>query len=314
MTPTTKPEPSPIDTTILEGIRNYDGVIARKLEGIAPVLADVRENMLDLGEQLLKLREAVNGNTKTMGIHLHELDLRASKDIRADAQKMARAVRGGKTREEVLALPAREIRLLSPDFSRAKSNSPTADEQAKPAKTNWRAIAEQALAKIAAEKVIAISANTNSHITSRTPTSFGGLACLSGAALFDFSRAESNEAPSTTEAEDHASGAEKPAGELDDAAGISPGWEGISDASEAAVWPATGGAGIADEGGVTGSVGGAANGDSSSLKATIRALIEPEIATWKKPRDHIEYRVDMDTSGKNRVQALLFKIMDLVAA
>ena len=292
MTTTTKPEPSPIDITILEGIRNYDGVIARKLEGVAPVLADVRENMLDLGEQLLKLREAVSGNTKAMSIYLNRLDLRASKDIRADAQKMARAVRGGKTREEVLALPAREIRLLSPDFARAKSDNPTADEQAKPAKTDWKAIAERALAEKAAleEKIAAIASMPVSGDTAMPAAGNNASQTI-----------DQNEAPSPLPPEDPANDA----GADGDAGGGGGGEHGpdVGDASAGTVGSSMDGAGVADESGTV--------GDAAKLEA-IKVIASAMVQNAKTGVAYDRTAIEGSTQMTDRMKSAFFRILDVI--
>ena len=105
-TPTDEPPPTP-PTMAEEGVRTWDAAITT-------ANARVSAARLQYGYALLRLRDDVGKGDKAFGNKLQELGLKASKDVQADAQKVAKAVQSGDmTEERDLGLTAREIRLLS---------------------------------------------------------------------------------------------------------------------------------------------------------------------------------------------------------
>ena len=101
-------DPPPIPpTTAEEGVRTWDAAITT-------ANARMSAARLQYGYALLRLHDDVGGGNKAFGNKLQELGLKASKDVQADAQKVAKAVQSGDmTEEQALGLTAREIRLLS---------------------------------------------------------------------------------------------------------------------------------------------------------------------------------------------------------
>jgi len=90
-----------------EGVRTWDAAITT-------ANARVSAARLQYGYALLRLKDEIGGGHRTFGDKLNELGLKASKDIQADAQKVAKAVQSGDmTEEQALELTAREVRLLS---------------------------------------------------------------------------------------------------------------------------------------------------------------------------------------------------------
>ena len=103
---TDEPPPIPL-TTAEEGVQIWAAKFA-----IAD--AKARPAFLDFGHALLALRREVGGNDTAFNKKLVGLNLKINdKNIRADAQKLAFQVEAGlRTREDALALPAREVRAL----------------------------------------------------------------------------------------------------------------------------------------------------------------------------------------------------------
>lgn len=273
-------EPSSVPmTSAEEGVRTWDAAITN---------AEHRANeaRLQYGYALLQLRTEVENSDKAFGNKLQELGLKATKDIQADAQRVARAVQSGDmTEERALHLTAREVRLLS-HIVREEDG-----------KKHWHVRTPKLPEKRPRPK-----AQKEPNLFDAPPPTA------------TIEAAEPTGGDDEASAIDHwqaAGGADVSVGGDADTQVVDQNGD-ISSTPEATEEPIAEGAGIADECGVAEQVGSAAD-SSSSLKAIIRTMIEPEISTWKKPRNHIESRVDLDTSGKNRVQALLFKIMDLVA-
>ena len=100
-------------TTLLEDIRSLVIQVERNDY-------KTRDAKLTLGERLEEMRgtyhtcDRSDGQVDNLfGKALKDAGIILSKDLRADALKMARAVSSGeKTRDEVLALSAREVRML----------------------------------------------------------------------------------------------------------------------------------------------------------------------------------------------------------
>ena len=176
---------------------------------------------LQYGYALLGLKDEVDGGSKAFGDKLNELGLRASKDIQADAQKVAKAVQSGDmTEEEALELTAREVRLLSHSVREdgtkgweVRTSKPKAPRKPKPKALKQPNLFDQ-------PPPLADTPETDDD---DAPTIDQGEA-EGEADEFANSDDDSqvpaqNEAPPTDTPEGPADGAEKPAGKDDDAAG-----------------------------------------------------------------------------------------------
>ena len=243
---TNEPLPTP-PTTAEEGVRIWDAKFAS-------ADARARPAFLDFGHALLALRREVGGNDTAFNKKLAGLPLKTNdKNIRADAQKLAFQVEAGlRTREDALALPAREVRAL-PGLTHGEYGlvlKPKVKRVATPKKPKPEAPNEPNLFDTSAPPV---EANDMQPVLGDIAPSAAG---------DDASQViDQNEAISTNQPEDPANDASRLAGGDDNAAGEkSPKGPDMEDAPAAIVAPFGDGAEIADNGGKADGVDGAANG------------------------------------------------------
>lgn len=119
-----------MSTTLIEDIRNLDARIVMNEKR-------VREDVLLFGAKMNELKEGVIARCDNLskvqnnefGREIDAMGLRTSKDLRADAMALARAVTSGFiSRETALLLPAREVRALPSKMKKAAIEL-TADPQ-----------------------------------------------------------------------------------------------------------------------------------------------------------------------------------------
>ena len=285
---TTETEPPSIPPTIAEeGVRTWD-------TAITTATARVSAARLQYGYALLRLRNDVSKGDRAFGNKLEELGLKASKDVQADAQKVAKAVQSGDmTEEQALGLTSREIRLLSHTVREEDGEKLWHIRTPKPPKRK---------PKPAPPKEPDLFDTPLMPALGETATP---------ATDDDASQAPApNEATSTTPPEDPASGTETPADGDDGASGIEQRPD-VEEAPEAVVEAAMNSTGIADKNGEAKQVGGAATTIPCLLPEALLAAIRKEVQSGKTPRSRLEANVadGKDTSSAARRMLLLMGVL-----